>query len=103
MDYSSPYSDDLGPDPGINLIPGYQPYIADVGLCAQSVPFPVTNNDDRTEAELDRTRHSIRQAVSTREFEKPISLADFCLVAPSKWDEEDSSDIECTLRICLIL
>lgn len=103
MDYSSPYSDDLGPDPGLNLIPGYQPYIADVGITAKAQPFPVVDDDYRSESELARVRHSIRHAVSTKEFEKPISLSDFCLIAPSKWDEEDSSDVECSVRLCLLV
>ena len=103
MDYSSSYTNDSGSDPGIGLIPGYEPFIADVGLTASCEPLQIPNPDTRSDAEIDRIRHSLRQAVSTKEFEKPISLADFCLVAPSKWEDDESSDVECSIRVCLLL
>ena len=103
MEDSSGYSDDLGPDPGYDLIPGYQPYIADVGMGAKCAPFPVSQIDTRSEDEVDRIRHAIKHTVSSREFDHPVHLSDFCLVAAKKWDEEDSNDIECKTKICLLV
>jgi hypothetical protein len=102
-DYSSPYSDDLGSDAGISLIPGYAPFIGDVAYQVRSDPFPVDVPDERSEEEIDRIRLSLRREVSSKEFEHPIALADYCLIAPTKWEAGDSSDDEFSAKYCILL
>jgi hypothetical protein len=103
LDYSSPYSDDFAPDTGAHLIPGYEPYMIEYSPNTRAEPFPLPNSDLRSEEELDRIRHSLRREVSSKIFERPIPLADFCLVAPSKWEASESSEEEIESKYCLLM
>jgi hypothetical protein len=103
LDYSSPYSDDLGAEAGINLIPGYAPFICDMVREGRANPLPIPQHDFRTEEEVDRIRHSLRREVSSKQFDRPIALADFCLVAPSKWENSESSEQEKSSKYCILL
>jgi hypothetical protein len=103
IDYSSPYSDDLAPDTGAHLIPGYAPFMIEGSRDAAPEPFPISHRDTRSEEEVDRIRHSLQREVSSKSFERPIPLADFCLVAPSKWEASDSDEEEMEAKYCLLL
>jgi hypothetical protein len=103
LDYSSPYSDDLGPQPGLNLIPGYSPFICDMAHDSRPDPLPISHRDLRSEEEVDRIRHSLRREVSSKQFDHPIALADFCLVAPAKWEGSESSEEERSSKYCILL
>jgi hypothetical protein len=103
LDYSSPYSDDLAPDTGSHLITGYAPFIVECPGECRPEPFQIPNRDIRSEEEVDRIRHSLRREVSSKDFERPVPLADFCLVAPSKWEASESSEDEIEAKYCLLL
>lgn len=94
---------DLGSDPGAQIFEGYAPFIADVPISSYSEPFPIYNPDDRTEEEVDRIRHSLRNAAAGKTFDPPIPLADFCLIAKQKWEQDDASDSEWSLHYCELI
>jgi hypothetical protein len=103
IDYSSPYSDDIPADAGSRLIPGYAPFVSEGPTSVRPEPFPIPPHDVRSEEEVDRIRHSLRREVSSKSFDRPIPLSEFCLVAPSKWEASEGSDEEIKVKCCLIL
>lgn len=98
---SSEGTDDV-PDLGAGLIAGYSPFIADVCMSAPSRPLPVPTRERRTVDEVDRVRHAVRLITNSQNFGTPVSLADFCLNAEYRWNEDDSADIQCSTRMCQI-
>ena len=101
MSYSTPDPDNFVSDGG-DLIEGYNPFIADVTLSIPSEPFHHQKHDFRSEEELDRIRHSLRRIVSQKEFDPPLPLSDYCLVAKQKWEEESLDEKDTTVRLCYI-
>jgi hypothetical protein len=103
IDYSSPYSDDIPNDAGSRLIPGYAPFVVEGASETRPEPFPLPNRDVRSEEEVDRIRHSLRREVSSKTFDRPIPLSEFCLVAPTKWEASESSEEEIEVKYCLVM
>lgn len=99
MSYSTPDPDNFVSD-GDDIIEGYKPFIADVTLSAPCEPFKHEKKDIRSEEELDRVRHSIRRIASQKEFDPPIKLSDYCLIAKQKWEEETIDEQDVTVRLC---
>ena len=84
------------------LIPGYSPYIGDSAQI-HAEPFVIPFVDNRSEEEIDLIRHSLKPIINKKEFNPPIPVADFCLVANQRWDdEEEISDTEVSLHVCKI-
>ena len=99
--YSTPDPENFISD-GEDLIEGYSPYIGDYSSVSTSEPFSVIRYDFRTEEEIDRARHSLRHTITSKIFDPPVSLSDFCLIAREKWDEDLNDDSEFSVRLCSI-
>ncbi|KAH0794530.1 hypothetical protein GPJ56_001555 [Histomonas meleagridis] len=85
-----------------DLIPGYTPYIGDSSQLPAE-PFVIPFVDNRSDEEIDLIRHSLRPIIQKTEFDSPIPVADFCLVAIQRWeDDDDISDSEISLHLCEI-
>ena len=79
-------------EPGIDLIPGYSPFIADVGQKVASRPFEFEAVDDMTEEELKRRRRHLDSKMLSKRFDPPLPLSDFCLIAEARWKREKERD-----------
>jgi hypothetical protein len=102
-EYSSPDSDDIPIDPGSRLIPAYAPFVSESLIVVPPGPFPIPNRAVRAEEEVDRIRHPLRREVSSKTFDRPVPLSEFCLVARANWDASESSEEEIKVKSCLIL
>ena len=101
MSYSTPDADNFISDGG-NLIEGYNPFIADVTLSSPCEPFHFRKQDFRSEEELDRVRHSLGRIASQKEFNPPLPLSDYCLVAKQNWDDENMEEPDFQIRLCSV-
>ena len=86
---------EVEPSPEPNLLASYTPFIADVPLSAYSEPFHPPQEDSRSPEEIERETQRIAKIIKKKKFSKPLPLADFCLAAPQKWDEEDLGTPQC--------
>jgi hypothetical protein len=103
IDYSSPYSDDIPIDPGSRLIAAYAPFVSEGLIVVPPEPFPTPNRAVRAEEEVDRIRHSLRREVSSKTFDRPVPLSEFCLVARAKSDASESREEEIKVKYYLIV
>jgi hypothetical protein len=85
-----------------HLIDSYRPFIADVPRSAWAEPFPVPEGDVRSDQEVREARRRLRRKISSTNFDPPIPLSDFCLIAQERWNREDG-DGACDAGECLIL
>ena len=81
----------------------YCPFIADVPITSFAEPFPIPNPDPRSEQEIEMRRKELRKLLTSKKFNPPLPLADFCLIAKERWDREDSDGSECSVGACLLL
>ena len=89
-------------DPGATALGEYCPFIADVPISSYAEPFPLPNPDTRSEQELENVKKSLRKLLHQKKFNPPLPLADFCLIAKERWDE-DESDSEGSMGPCLLI
>ena len=101
MSYSTPDPDNFVSD-GDDIIEGYKPFIADVTLSTPSEPFKHKKQDFRTEEELDRVRHSLKRIANQKEFDPPLPLSDYCLIAKQRWGEENLDEQDVIVRLCTL-
>ena len=73
------------------LIPDYKPFIADVSISSFGEPFPITTPDTRSDDEINLHQFRLRKYLKKKYFDPPIKLSDFCLIAKTRWENEDSS------------
>lgn len=93
---------DESTDPGIDLIPGYCPYIADVPIEEKAEPFPKQNQPVLTEDEIAQKKKSLKKYLKADKFRKPVQLKDFMLIAKDRWAlEEEQTETKCG-NICNI-
>lgn len=74
---------------GIDLIPGYDPFIADVPLRSYAEPFPCDDDDGLTEEEYEEHRKSLTKLITKKQFNVPVPLSDYCCIARDKWEWEE--------------
>jgi hypothetical protein len=84
-----------------DLIESYRPFIADVPRSARAEPFPLPDGDSRTDEEIEQTKARLRHKISKVNFNPPIPLSDFCLIAQERWDREESGG-SCPAGGCLL-
>ena len=82
MSYSTPDPDNFVSD-GDDIIEGYKPFIADVTLSTPCEPFKHEKYDFRS-----------------KEFDPPLPLSDYCLIAKQKWEEDNIDEQSMTIRLC---
>jgi hypothetical protein len=79
-----------------NPLDSYRPFIGDVPLSAHAEPFPLPEVvDGLSAADLERKKKILRKRLKGHSFNPPIPLADFCLVAPDRWERESDSANGC--------
>ena len=76
-------------DPGVDLIPGYCPYIADVSITDKSDPFPKQNQPQLSQEEIEQKKQKLKKYIRADKFKKPIPLKDYVLIAKDRWALED--------------
>jgi hypothetical protein len=84
-----------------HLIDSYRPFIADVPRSSWSQPFPVPEGEARTEEDIQRTKDRLRRKISSKNFDPPIPLSDFCLIAEERWNREEQEGV-CPPAPCLL-
>lgn len=89
-------------EPGATALGEYCPFIADVPISSYAEPFPIPNPDTRSEPEIEDVKKQLRKLVHQKKFNPPLPLADFCLIAKERWDE-DESDSEASIGLCLLI
>lgn len=89
-------------DPGVTALGEYCPFIADVPISSYAEPFPIVNPDTRSEQEIEQVKKGLRKTIHQKKFDPPLPLADFCLIAKERWDQ-DESDSEGSMGLCLLL
>ena len=89
-------------DPGVTALGEYCPFIADVPISSYAEPFPIVNPDTRSEQEIEQVKKGLRKIIHQKKFDPPLPLADFCLIAKDRWDQ-DESDSEGSMGLCLLL
>ena len=90
-------------DPGASLLGEYCPFIADVPITSYAEPFPIPKKDTRTDEEIAQIKANIKRLTNSKHFNPPLPLADFCLIAKERWDNDDSDGSECSLGVCKIV
>jgi hypothetical protein len=83
-----------------HLIDSYRPFIADVSRAAYAEPFPVPEGDARSDEDIRATKQRLRRKISSTNFDPPIPLSDFCLIAQERWSREED---ETNCEACLLL
>lgn len=89
-------------DPELIALGEYCPFIADVPISSFAEPFPIDNPDPRSDQELEKVKKHMRHVIKSKRFQPPIPLADFCLVAKEKWEDEES-DSQDSMGVCTLL
>ena len=89
-------------DEAVTALSEYCPFIADVPISSYAEPFPIPHPDPRSDAEIEPLKKKLRAVVKQKKFNPPLPLADFCLVAKERWDE-DESDSEGSMGPCLLI
>jgi hypothetical protein len=100
---SSSYSESHSPNPDspLVLLGEYCPFIADVPISSFAEPFPITNPDTRSDDEIEKVKKLLQKVIHAKKFDAPLPLADFCLIAKERWDDEESDSEASTA--CLLL
>jgi hypothetical protein len=100
---SSSYSESESPSPDcpLVLLGEYCPFIADVPISSFAEPFPIVDPDTRSDDEIEKVKKQLQKVIHAKKFDTPLPLADFCLIAKERWDD-DESDSEASAA-CLLL
>lgn len=94
-------SDSSETDPKLIALGEYCPFIADVPISSYSEPFPF-EPDTRDENEIENIKKNLRKHLTSKKFDPPIPLADFCLIAKERWEETEANS-EGSMGLCLII
>jgi hypothetical protein len=94
-------SDSPSAESSFVLLGEYCPFIADVPISSFAEPFPLANPDTRSDDEIERVKKALQKAIYAKKFERPVPLADFCLIARERWEEDESGSEASTA--CLLL
>ena len=89
-------------NPALTALGEYCPFIADVPISSYADPFPIPHPDTRSDEEIERIKKSLKKSLKSKKFDPPIPLADFCLIAKERWDQEEN-DSEASIGICLLV
>ncbi|OHT14707.1 hypothetical protein TRFO_02947 [Tritrichomonas foetus] len=101
-DDESESSSDSSSNAEMTALGEYCPFIADVPISSYADPFPIPNPDTRSDEEIERVKKSLKKALKNKKFDPPIPLADFCLIAKDRWDQEED-DSEASIGLCLLI
>lgn len=93
---------DSSSNPALTALGEYCPFIADVPISSYADPFPIPHPDTRSDAEIEKVKKALKKSLKSKKFDPPIPLADFCLIAKERWDQEDS-DSEASIGLCLLI
>ena len=63
---------------------------------------PKCEEIERLKEEIEKVKKSLKKSLKSKKFDPPIPLADFCLIAKERWDQEDS-DSEASIGLCLLI
>lgn len=98
--YSSSSSSSHRTCTDIKILGEYCPFIADVPINSYATPFPIGKPDKRSEDELSRTKSRIRKIMNNKSFDRPVPLADFCMVVKEKWENDDYDYTDYSVSMC---
>ena len=85
-----------------DLVPGYDPYIADVPIESLGEPFP-REPCPYSCLEITDIKKQLHDQLLARHFDPPVRLDHFCLVVKERWERSDELDIPETQSKCCIL
>jgi 1-acyl-sn-glycerol-3-phosphate acyltransferase len=75
-----------------------------IALYTLNIGEPIYKNDNlsRSEQEIEQVKKGLRKIIHQKKFDPPLPLADFCLIAKDRWDQ-DESDSEGSMGLCLLI